>query len=96
MVTPAGREPKLNRTAGQGRRSQFYALTWPTTPQKEVAPMLRLALLFFLLSLIAGVLGFSGVAGAAALVAKVLFGVFLALFAGALALALFGLSLFKR
>jgi len=41
--------------------------------------MLRLALLFFVISLIAGVLGFTGVAGAAATIAQLLFFFFLGL-----------------
>ena len=42
--------------------------------------MLKWALVFLLISIVAGVLGFSGVAAGAAMVAKVLFGVALAIF----------------
>jgi uncharacterized membrane protein YtjA (UPF0391 family) len=42
--------------------------------------MLRWALIFLILALIASVLGFSGIAGDAAWIAKVLLFVFLALF----------------
>ncbi len=41
--------------------------------------MLRLALLFFVISLIAGALNFAGVAGAAAGIAQILFFIFLGL-----------------
>jgi uncharacterized membrane protein YtjA (UPF0391 family) len=41
--------------------------------------MLRLALLFLILGLVAGVLGFGGIAGASFAIAKVLFGIFLLL-----------------
>ena len=41
--------------------------------------MLRLALLFFVISLLAGVFGFTGLAGAAASVAQILFFTFLGL-----------------
>jgi uncharacterized membrane protein YtjA (UPF0391 family) len=41
--------------------------------------MLRLALLFFVVSLLAGVFGFTGIAGASASIAQILFFVFLAL-----------------
>jgi len=42
--------------------------------------MLRYALIFLLIAIIAGVLGFGGIAFAAAGIAKILFGVFLVLF----------------
>lgn len=41
--------------------------------------MLRLALIFFIVALIAGVLGFGGIAGAAAGIAKIIFWIGLAL-----------------
>ena len=46
--------------------------------------MLRLALMFFVVALIAAVFGFGGIAAASAGVAKFLFFVFIALFAVAL------------
>jgi uncharacterized membrane protein YtjA (UPF0391 family) len=42
--------------------------------------MLKWAIIFLVISLIAGALGFSGVARGAATIAKVLFGIFLILF----------------
>jgi len=42
--------------------------------------MLRYALIFLVIAIIAGILGFGGVAFAAAGIAKILFGVFLVLF----------------
>jgi uncharacterized membrane protein YtjA (UPF0391 family) len=42
--------------------------------------MLYWALMFFILALVAGVLGFGGIAGGAMTIAKVLFVVFLVLF----------------
>jgi uncharacterized membrane protein YtjA (UPF0391 family) len=44
------------------------------------SPMLHYAIIFFVVALIAAVLGFGGIAGAAAGVAKILFFVFLILF----------------
>ena len=41
--------------------------------------MLRLALLFFVLGLVAAILGFGGIAGASFAIAKILFFVFLVL-----------------
>lgn len=42
--------------------------------------MLKWALIFLLISIVAGVLGFSGIAAGAAVIAKVLFGIALAIF----------------
>jgi uncharacterized membrane protein YtjA (UPF0391 family) len=56
--------------------------------------MLRWAIIFFLISLITGFLGFSGISEATAGIAKVLFFLFLILFAGALLLLITGVSLF--
>ena len=41
--------------------------------------MLRWALIFFVISLVAGALGFTGIASGARRIAKVLFGLFLAI-----------------
>ena len=51
--------------------------------------MLRLALFFFLVAIIAGLFGFTDIAGAASNIAQVIFGVFLILFLGAMFLGLF-------
>jgi uncharacterized membrane protein YtjA (UPF0391 family) len=50
--------------------------------------MLKWAIIFLVVSLIAGALGFTGVARGAATIAKVLFGIFLVLFVIFLILAL--------
>ncbi|HTJ03310.1 MAG TPA: DUF1328 domain-containing protein [Methylovirgula sp.] len=42
--------------------------------------MLKWALIFLLISVVAGILGFSGIAAGAAVIAKVLFGITLAIF----------------
>lgn len=42
--------------------------------------MLRYALIFLIIAIVAGILGFGVIAGAAASIAKILFGVFLVLF----------------
>jgi len=54
--------------------------------------MLRLAVLFLVLGLIAGLLGFTGIAGASFAVAKLLFGVFLLIFLVLLGL---GMGIFR-
>jgi uncharacterized membrane protein YtjA (UPF0391 family) len=51
--------------------------------------MLRLALLFFVIALIAGLFGFGNIAAGAASIAQFLFVLFLVLFFGALILGLF-------
>jgi len=50
--------------------------------------MLRWAVIFLIIAIIAGIFGFTGVAEASASIAKVLFGIFLVLFIGALVLGL--------
>ena len=51
--------------------------------------MLRWAFLFLIVALIAGMLGFWGVAGTAAAIARTLFFIFLVVFLGTLLLGLF-------
>ncbi len=51
--------------------------------------MLKWALFFFIIALIAAAFGFTGIAAGAATIARILFGIFLVLF---LALLIFGLA----
>jgi uncharacterized membrane protein YtjA (UPF0391 family) len=51
--------------------------------------MLKWAVVFLIIAIVAGIFGFTGVEQASASIAKVLFGIFLVLFVGALALGLF-------
>jgi len=55
--------------------------------------MLRLALLFFVFGLVAGILGFGGIAGASFAIAKFLFFVFLVL---CLIFVVLGLGVMRR
>ena len=64
---------------GTKQDARFRANENPNRKQEEVV-MLRWALGFFIVALIAAVLGFSGVALAAAGIAKILFYIFLVLF----------------
>ena len=57
--------------------------------------MLKWALFFAIVSFVAGVFGFTGIASGAATIAKALFFVFLVLFVLALALLLLGIELFS-
>jgi uncharacterized membrane protein YtjA (UPF0391 family) len=52
--------------------------------------MLRYAVIFFILALVAALFGFGGIAGAAANIAMILFWVFLAVFVVSLLLGLAG------
>jgi uncharacterized membrane protein YtjA (UPF0391 family) len=51
--------------------------------------MLKWAVVFLIIAIVAGIFGFTGVEQASATIAKWLFGIFLVLFVGALALGLF-------
>lgn len=58
--------------------------------------MLKWAFVFLVIAIIAGILGFTGVGQASATIAQWLFGIFLVLFLGALAIGLFiGAKLFS-
>ena len=50
--------------------------------------MLRWAVVFLIIAIIAGIFGFTGVAEASASIAKILFGIFLVLFIGAVVIGL--------
>lgn len=51
--------------------------------------MLKWAAVFLLIAIVAGIFGFTGVEEASATIAKWLFGIFMVLFLGALAIGLF-------
>jgi uncharacterized membrane protein YtjA (UPF0391 family) len=51
--------------------------------------MLKWAFIFLLIAIVAGIFGFTGVSAASATIAQWLFGIFLVLFIGALAIGLF-------
>jgi len=50
--------------------------------------MLKWAVVFLLIAIVAGIFGFGGIAAASATIAKILFGIFLVLFIGALVIGL--------
>ena len=50
--------------------------------------MLKWAVVFLLIAIVAGIFGFTGVEEASASIAKILFGIFLVLFIGAVAIGL--------
>jgi len=53
----------------------------PRSIKREVIQMLRWAVIFLVVAIIAGVFGFGGIAGAATDIARILFFIFLILFA---------------
>jgi len=71
------------RTVGKPRR-------------KGVFQMLKYAIIFALISLVAGVLGFGGIAAGAAGIAKLLFGLFLVLAVVFVVLAALGIGAVKK
>lgn len=80
----AGREALSTRG---GRPIKFF---------REMLKMIKYALIFVLISLVAGALGFSGVAAGAAGIAKILFGLFLILAVIFLLLAALGVGAAKK
>jgi uncharacterized membrane protein YtjA (UPF0391 family) len=66
-----------------------WRLNTPTSPlTAEEPPMLKWALIFLVIAIIAGIFGFTDIAAASATVAQWLFGIFLVLFLGALIIGL--------
>jgi uncharacterized membrane protein YtjA (UPF0391 family) len=60
--------------------------------QEHAMTILKWALIFFLVSVVAGLLGFTGISAASADVARVLFYIFLVIF---LVLLILGLTIFR-
>jgi uncharacterized membrane protein YtjA (UPF0391 family) len=71
---------------------EFAALDGHAQPRERAMTLLRWALLFFLISIVAGVLGFTGISAASADVARFLFYVFVVIF---LVLLILGLTIFR-
>jgi uncharacterized membrane protein YtjA (UPF0391 family) len=73
-----------NRAAGQdqGYRGRLLVFTKRIPPRRN--DMLRWAIAFFIIALLAAIFGFGGIAVAAAGIAKILFFIFLVLFLVAL------------
>jgi len=74
------------KSNGDGRIGRGRAIA------EQAMTILRWALLFFLISIVAGILGFTGVSAASADVARFLFYVFVVTF---LVLLILGLTLFR-
>ena len=75
--------PSLVRSKAPSRRTNLEE--WTVT-------LLKWALLFFVISIVAGILGFTGISAASADVARILFYIFLVIF---LVLLILGLTIFR-
>jgi uncharacterized membrane protein YtjA (UPF0391 family) len=64
---------------------------WPKVPEQAMT-ILKWALIFFLVSIVAGILGFTGISAASADIARFLFYVFVVIF---LVLLILGLTIFR-
>jgi uncharacterized membrane protein YtjA (UPF0391 family) len=81
-ATPQERVAYAQQPAGTCDRAHLHrARLWPRSRNSlEVLAMLHYAVVFLVIALIAGVLGFGGIAGSAVGIAKILFAVFIILF----------------
>lgn len=70
----------FHKTGGSGLAAQYSGGPHASDVTTEESAMLYYSVVFLVIALIAGALGFFGVAGAAVGIAKVLFFVFLVLF----------------
>jgi uncharacterized membrane protein YtjA (UPF0391 family) len=82
----------LNRSGDVTRARGVFQRAHPINQLGEAHIMLKWALVFLVISLIAGIFGFTGIAAGAAAIAKVLFFLALLLFVVFLVL---GLTIFK-
>jgi uncharacterized membrane protein YtjA (UPF0391 family) len=87
------REPRSARQKFKIRNYPRSASLWPSASFKErTMTILKWALIFFLVSVVAGILGFTDISVASADVARFLFYVFVVIF---LVLLILGLTIFR-
>jgi uncharacterized membrane protein YtjA (UPF0391 family) len=72
--------------------SRRYAVVTIAKVMEQTMTILKWALIFFLVSIVAGILGFTGISAASADVARFLFYVFVVIF---LVLLILGLTIFR-
>jgi uncharacterized membrane protein YtjA (UPF0391 family) len=87
--------PSWQRGLGGSPRAPPSHVLDPLSLLRGVDTMLKWALIFFIISLLAGVFGFTGIASGAAAVAKILFYIAVALFLLFLVLGLIALKAVK-
>jgi uncharacterized membrane protein YtjA (UPF0391 family) len=83
-----------NQRCGSSLDQRFRGAAGPAAPglQERAMTILKWALIFFLVSIVAGILGFTGISAASADVARFLFYVFVVIF---LVLLILGLTIFR-
>lgn len=77
-------------------KTKLPCAAFPSQPSQGVNPMLKYAIIFALISLVAGALGFTGVAAGAAGIAKVLFVIFLIIAVVFIVLAILGVGAARK
>jgi uncharacterized membrane protein YtjA (UPF0391 family) len=82
--------PEPIRRANRQGTTFFNSRAYNDQSLKWSFAMLRYAIIFFIIAIIAGVLGFGGIAGASSQIAVLLFWVFVVLFVFGLIAHLFG------
>ena len=80
------------RLAGFAGASVDAQASGNSSLENRVVTLLKWALLFFVISVVAGILGFTGVSAASADIARILFYIFLVIF---LVLLVLGLTIFR-
>src|SRR3954467_13119694 len=90
VIRPGGRQIALPRGNRLLRRDVYRGNGAPAAHRlmERTVTLLRWALIFFLVSIVAGILGFTGISAASADVARFLFYVFVVIFLVLLILAL--------
>jgi uncharacterized membrane protein YtjA (UPF0391 family) len=82
--------------ADRGRSNAGSTMQWSALMPRKESVMLKYAIIFAVISLLAGALGFGGVAAGAAGIAKILFGLFLVLAIVFVVLAVLGAGAVKK
>jgi uncharacterized membrane protein YtjA (UPF0391 family) len=85
--TGAGASPRWNPCQFRKLEGGFRA-----RPEELAVTLLKWALIFFVISIIAGILGFTGISAASADIARILFYIFVVIF---LVLLILGLTIFR-
>jgi uncharacterized membrane protein YtjA (UPF0391 family) len=85
-----GRNGRLRRKLAHGQ--PIEAVVGGARPEERSVTLLKWALIFLVVSIIAGVLGFTGISAASADIARLLFYIFVVIF---LVLLILGLTVFR-
>jgi uncharacterized membrane protein YtjA (UPF0391 family) len=80
------------RLAVRSKKSNKAAISWTQAVPEQEMTILKWALIFFVVSVVAGIFGFTGISAASADVARFLFYVFVVIF---LVLLVLGFTIFR-